>query len=189
MSEGPDRTEAVDSDGGNRLTVYTIGHGVAPVAEMTAALVRHGVALVVDVRSVPYSQWTPQFNREALERSLAAAEIGYAFAGDYLGGRPTDPTCYKAGVVPEGEANYLALVDYEEVARRPWYRRGLARLVELARQRSTALMCSEEEPARCHRHHLIAQSLLGLGIEVRHIRQNGTVEPAAVEPKQLSLLP
>jgi uncharacterized protein (DUF488 family) len=189
MSDAPGRAESHDTDGRERLVVYTIGHGVAPVAEVIAGLERHAVALVVDVRSVPYSQWTPQFNREAIERALATVAIGYAFAGDYLGGRPTDPTCYKAGVVPEGEANYLALVDYDEVARRPWYRRGLTRLIELARERPTAIMCSEEEPDRCHRHHLIAQSLLALGIEVRHIRRDGTIEAAGVEPKQLSLLP
>ena len=49
-------------------------------------------------------------------------------------------------------------------------------------------MCSEEDPRRCHRHHLIARSLLELGIEVGHIRRDGTVEPATAEPRQLSLL-
>jgi uncharacterized protein (DUF488 family) len=50
-------------------------------------------------------------------------------------------------------------------------------------------MCSEEDPARCHRHHLIAQSLLTQGVVVQHIRRGGTLEPAAIEPKQLTLLP
>lgn len=170
-------------------TVYTIGHSNVPVDEVIAALRGRGIAVVVDVRSVPFSHYTPWFNRNALEPVLVASGIGYAFAGDYLGGRPTDPTCYLAGELPVGEANYLALVDYEEVARRPWFRRGLGRLVEIARERPTAIMCSEEDPARCHRHHLIAQALLEVGVEVRHIRRQGVVEVAAAEPKQLSLLP
>ena len=170
-------------------TILTIGHSNLSSEEFVAVLRRHGVATVVDVRSVPFSQYTPQFNRGVLERALAGAGIGYAFAGDYLGGRPTDPTCYKDGEVPEGEANYLVLVDYDEVATRPWYRRGLARLIEIAVERPTAIMCSEEDPLRCHRHHLIAQTLLERGIAVAHVRKGGAVEPAAPAVKQLGLLP
>ena len=173
---------------GNATSIYTIGHSNLAVEEVVSALRRHGIAVVVDVRSVPFSQYTPQFNRNALERTLAGTEIRYAFAGEHLGGRPTDPTCYRTGSVPVGEANYQALVDYAEVATRPWYRRGLERLVEIAASQPTAIMCSEEDPRRCHRHHLIARSLLELGIEVGHIGRDGTVEPATVEPRQLSLL-
>ena len=171
------------------ITIYTVGHSNVPVEDLLATLRRHGITTVVDVRSVPFSQYTPQFNREALERTLAEAGVDYAFAGDSLGGRPTDPTCYRAGVVPTGEANYLALVDYDEVATRPWFRQGVDRLIELAAERRVAIMCSEEDPQRCHRHHLIAQSLLKGGIPGEHIRKGGLVEPAAVEARQLSLLP
>lgn len=121
--------------------------------------------------------------------NLSGEGIGYAYGGDHLGGRPTDPTCYRAGVVPEGEANFLALVDYAEVATRPWFRRGLERLIAIAAERPTAMMCSEEDPLRCHRHHLIAQALLGRGIAVGHIRKGGAIEPAAPAVKQLGLLP
>jgi uncharacterized protein (DUF488 family) len=62
-------------------------------------------------------------------------------------------------------------------------------LIELAGKGRTAIMCSEEDPQRCHRHHLIAQALLARGIAVEHIRRGGEVEPAAAEAKQLSLLP
>ena len=169
--------------------IYTIGHSNLSGEVFVTALRRHGVATVVDVRSVPFSRYTPQFNRGALERTLAGDSIGYRFAGDYLGGRPTDPTCYLAGELPEGEADYLSLVDYDEVATRPWFRRGLNRLLEIARERPTAVMCSEEDPLRCHRHHLIAQALLTRGVEVRHVRKDGIVEVAAVEAKQMTLLP
>lgn len=173
----------------NPTTIATIGHSNLPIEELVAMLRRHEIATVVDVRSTPYSQYTPQFNRDTLERSLAGSGLSYLFAGDYLGGRPTDPTCYHAGVVPEGDANYLALVDYDEVAKRAWYRRGIDRLVEVAGEQRTAMMCSEEDPARCHRHHLIAQSLLALGIEVQHLRKGGSVESAPRLARQLSLLP
>lgn len=171
------------------LTIYTIGHSSVPPEELVALLTGQGVAGVVDVRRVPFSRWTPQFNRDALERSLTEHGLAYAFAGDDLGGRPTDPTGYRDGLLPEGEADYLSLVDYPEVARRPWFRRGLARLVELASERPTAIMCSEEDPLRCQRHHPIARALIERGIAVAHIRRGGGVERAGPPPKQLSLLP
>lgn len=160
------------------LEISTIGHSNATAAEIVALLQAHGITRVVDVRSAPYSQYAPQFNREDLARTLEAAGIAYVYAGQHLGGRPTDPTCYKKGELPSGHASYLALVDYGAVAQRDWYRRGIARLVELAAERPTAILCSEEDPRRCHRHHLIAQTLLAQGIAVWHIRRDGRREAA-----------
>jgi uncharacterized protein (DUF488 family) len=171
------------------LTVYSIGHSNRDADDLVGALLAHGIGAVVDVRSVPFSQYTPQFNRDAIEPRLGAAGIAYHFAGKLLGGRPDDPTCYHAGAVPDAGADFLGLVDYDEVAKRPWYRRGLDRLVEIAGTRRTAMMCSEEDPARCHRQHLIAQSLLDRGIAVGHIRRDGSVDAATARTRQLSLLP
>jgi uncharacterized protein (DUF488 family) len=167
--------------------VYTIGHSNLPVAVFIARLQQHAVEAIVDVRSAPYSQFNPQFNREDLARALDASGIAYAFAGDFLGGRPKDPACYKNGVVPEGKADYLKLVDYKAVARQPYFQKGLARLLEIAGESRTAIMCSEEDPNLCHRHHLVAQSLLGQGVGVLHIRGNGEVEEAQREAEQLGL--
>ena len=171
------------------LEIFTIGHSNLTAEDVVVMLREHAIVMLVDVRSVPYSQYTPQFNREAWERTLREAGIRYAFAGEYLGGRPTDPTCYRTGALPDGDADYLSLVDYDEVARRPWFQKGLARLVAIARESRTAIMCSEEDPDRCHRHHLIAQSLLRAGLAVTHIRKGGRLETATPEPNQLSLLP
>jgi uncharacterized protein (DUF488 family) len=169
------------------ITIYTIGHSNMPFAALLALLQRHQIAVLVDVRSAPYSQYTPQFNREVLAQDLNAAGIDYRFAGAYLGGRPTDPTCYKTGVVPEGDADFLKIVDYAEVAKRDWYRRGLDRLIAIARAQRTAIMCSEEDPAHCHRQHLIAQTLLARQIAVWHIRATGDLEAARNETQQMRL--
>lgn len=160
-------------------TIATIGHSNLSAEEFVAALKAHQIATLVDVRSAPYSRWAPQFNRDDLARTLRLAGVEYRFAGDVLGGRPTDPTCYKNGELPGDKADFLALVDYGEVAKRDWYRAGITRLIELAEGARTAIMCSEEDPARCHRHHLIAQTLLDAGVSVEHIRKDGRVERAA----------
>jgi len=155
---------------GDSVQVYTIGHSNVPSADVVELLRTHGIRTLVDVRSVPYGQYTPQFSREAFAEELRRADIEYRFAGEHLGGRPKDPTCYKDGRVPDGHADYLQLVDYEEVARRPWFRKGLEHLARLAGEQPTAIMCSEEDPSRCHRHRLIAVNLLAVGVRVRHIR-------------------
>jgi uncharacterized protein (DUF488 family) len=172
------------------LTIFTIGHSNHALDKFIDLLKTHEIKALVDVRSSPFSQYTPHFNRHELERSLNDVGIDYAYAGEYLGGRPKDPSCYKNGIVPEGKADFLELVDYSALAQQPSYRRGLARLREIARESRIVVMCSEEDPQRCHRHHLIAQSLLACGDLVLHIRgaSNESIEAAQREAQQLSLL-
>ena len=174
------------------LELYTIGHSTLVIDDFLGLLKENYIQVLVDVRSQPYSRYNPQFNRESFKHAMAYANIEYVFAGEHLGGRPTDPTCYKDGVVPDGKADYLKLVDYAEVMKRDWYQSGIKRLLEIAGERQTALMCSEENPMQCHRHRLITQTLLKQGITVWHIRSDGTVEeakplPEKIEPHQLSL--
>src|SRR5438477_11569674 len=74
------------------LRVLTIGHSNFAPGEFLALLKLHGVQVVVDVRSAPYSRFAPQFNRATLAASLGNVRIEPRRAGDYLGGRPPDPT-------------------------------------------------------------------------------------------------
>ena len=162
-----------------RLVVYTIGHSNLDADRFVRALTSFGIDTLIDVRSMPFSRFVPWFNREALQVTLEDAGIDYRFAGDYLGGRPTDPTCYFRGVVPPKDANFLQEVDYAEVARRPWFRRGIERVQALAKDGTVAIMCSEEDPSQCHRYHLITQALLA-DADVLDIRTAGVEEPRAV---------
>lgn len=159
------------------MKLYTIGHSNHSLQELVRLLEDNSITNLVDVRTAPYSRHNPQFNRENLEIALSQREIQYAYAGKYLGGRPSDPTCYKSRTLPGDGADYLHEVDYPEVMKRDWFVRGIERLLEMADEHTTAIMCSEENPAECHRHHLIAQFLLETHpeVDVRHIRGDGTV--------------
>jgi uncharacterized protein (DUF488 family) len=171
-----------------QVEIYTIGHSNSSAGEFIDALRKHGVQTIVDVRSAPYSQYTPHFNRDTLAHILEDAGIAYVFAGEYLGGRPQDPTCYKHGKVPTGKVDYLKLVDYAAVSRRPWYLKGIERLVQIASERTTAVMCSEEDPHHCHRYHLITPTLQQRGFTVTHIRlKEPAEEPDATLPQQMTL--
>ena len=152
------------------LTIYTIGHSNIQASTLVALLEQYQIQVLVDVRSSPYSQYSPQFNRENIELTLQEAGIEYRFAGEYLGGRPKDPSCYKSSELPDGKVDYLHLVDYSIVMTKDFFQKGIQRLIELAQSSRTAIMCSEEDPARCHRHHLIGRYLTGKGITVLHIR-------------------
>jgi uncharacterized protein (DUF488 family) len=166
--------------------IYTIGHSNKSASELVDLLRMHRIKLPVDVRSSPYSSYVPQFNRENLSLYLANSDIGYWYAGDCLGGRPKDPTCYKSGKIPEGKANYLEQVDYNEVAKRNWFKSELSHLISRSKEHGTVIMCSEEDPNRCHRHHLLAKTLSEKGMIIRHIRREGNLDEAKFDKSSKS---
>jgi uncharacterized protein (DUF488 family) len=146
--------------------VLTIGHSTHPVQRFVELLQRHGVTAVSDVRSTPFSRFNPQFNKEALERSLKACGIKYVFLGRELGARSEDPSCYENG-----------RVQYSRLARTELFKSGLDRVVQGARKYRIALMCAERDPLECHRALLVGRALVERGIEVGHILADGTMEP------------
>ena len=149
--------------------IFTIGHSNQTSDDFVALLGVHAIEVVVDVRSRPYSRYAPQFNSDQLKASLPAAGVKYLFLGKELGGRPDSLDYYDA----EG------YVLYDRVARAPFFLAGLARLETGMQRYRVAMMCSEEDPAGCHRHLLIARVLEGRGIAVRHIRGDGRLQTPA----------
>ena len=160
------------------LLIHTVGHSDHTTEAFVDLLRRHEITLVVDVRSQPYSRWADQFNRETLARDLEDAGIAYRFMGDVLGGRPADPSLYDPG---------QDRPDYRRVEQTPAYRTGIERLIELARARRVALMCGEGDHRDCHRHLLVAQTLLARGVRVLHVQPDGRTVEAEPVARQLSL--
>jgi uncharacterized protein (DUF488 family) len=163
------------------MQLYTIGHSNHPSEKFLHLLEENRIALLVDVRSAPYSRYNLQFNKESLEHTLSIHHIKYIYAGKHLGGRPTDLTCFKGGKLPDQETNYLHEVNYPEVMKRPWFQKGIERLLELAEKQTTAILCSEEDPTQCHRHHLITKYLMNEypDWKIWHIRGDENVINAA----------
>lgn len=172
-------------------SIWTIGHSTMPIEDFLRLLQSEKIHLVIDVRSAPYSRFAPQFNKLDLENSLRRRGIAYRFDGERLGGRPSDPNCYRSGVVPDHaqREEFLKLVDYEAVKQKDWFQAGLNEAMAASKACRVALMCSEENPLECHRHRLIASALQARDVDVLHIRKDGTVltavfssQPELVQP-------
>jgi uncharacterized protein (DUF488 family) len=144
------------------IPIYTIGYGARTIDDFLTVLDDHRIAYLIDVRSMPYSRFKPEFSRDALKARLTAAGIRYIYLGDRLGGQPNDAACYSDGKVI-----------YDAVAQLPAFREGLGRVEQAYRQQlRVVLMCSEGKPEQCHRSKLIGQQLAQLNIPVIHIDEN-----------------
>ncbi len=149
-----------------RIPVLTIGHSNHAPEAFLALLKRHGVDVIVDVRSAPYSRYLPHFNKEHLAKTLNESGIRYVFRGKDLGGQPAERAFYDE----DGR------IRYDEVARTPAYGEGMDFIVDGADECRIALMCSEKEPLDCHRTLMVSQSLAQRGVAVAHIHADGSVE-------------
>lgn len=153
------------------MTIWTVGHGSRSIAELLALLAEAEVTCLVDVRAYPVSRRHPQFNRDGLERSLAAAGLRYIWQGEALGGRrrpaPDSPhTALRS-------AGFRAYADHMLSGE---FQRALADLIQLAARERPAVMCAERLPWRCHRF-LIADALSVRDIPVIHLVSPGKHHP------------
>jgi uncharacterized protein (DUF488 family) len=144
------------------MTVYTLGHSTLDLDAFLALLARRGIGGIADVRRFPASRRHPHFGREALAASLAAAGVAYEWLPALGGRRPAHAGSPHVGWRVDAFRGYADHMESAEFAG------GLARLLELAAARPTAIMCAEAVPWRCHRQ-LVADALVARGIEVRDV--------------------
>jgi hypothetical protein len=144
-------------------TLFTLGHSTRPLDEFAALLRAHGVGRVADVRSVPRSRHNPQFNKDVLGKYLRARRIGYRHMKE-LGGlrHPRKDSELNAGW---RNASFRGYADYMQTAE---FAAALEKLTAAAARTTTAILCAEAVPWRCHRS-MIADALTARGWEVRHI--------------------
>jgi uncharacterized protein (DUF488 family) len=137
-------------------TIFTIGHGRHPFAYFLELLQKHEIRFVCDVRAFARSRW-PQFNGLVLQSLLEENGIGYEHIPETGGKNKPKP---------------------EDLA---W---GLNRIVEIASDVPTAMMCSESKPlsdhkkprANCHRVGMLSPRLRAAGIDrILHILPNGEI--------------
>lgn len=136
------------------LTIYSIGHGRHAFDYFLELLRQFEIEFLCDVRSVARSRW-PQFNGGVLRELLAENGVGYEHLPETGGKTRPKP---------------------EDLAR------GLERIIEIASDVRTVMMCSESQPlsahktprANCHRVGMLAPMLRAKGVDrVIHILPDG----------------
>jgi uncharacterized protein (DUF488 family) len=134
--------------------IYTIGHGRHPFSDFLELLQNFSIEFLCDVRSIARSRW-PHFNGLVLAELLRENGIGYEHLPETGGKTKPKP---------------------DDLAR------GVDRIIEIASDVRTAIMCSESKPlsqhkvprANCHRVGMLAPMLRAKGIErIIHILPNG----------------
>jgi uncharacterized protein (DUF488 family) len=148
------------------VVLFSIGHSNHSIETFLALLHQHKLQVLIDVRSSPYSRYVPQFNSTPLSSAVQQAGIKYGFMGDTLGGRPDGDEFYDAD----------SYVLYERMASASFFLKGIKRIQKIGNYYRAAILCSEENPAICHRHLLIGRVLRQQGCELLHIRGNGRLQ-------------
>lgn len=160
--------------------VFTVGHSNHTPEVLAGLLQAHGIEVVVDVRSAPYSKFSPHFNREQLAR-LFQPDVRYAFMGDSLGGRPRGDEFYD-------EHGHVL---YGPLSRSAVFVDGLRVLEKNASRYRLALLCSEADPTSCHRFLLVTKALKNRGFNpdnILHILGDGSVRAESALAFQGSML-
>jgi uncharacterized protein (DUF488 family) len=156
-------------------TVFTIGHSTRTAEEFAHLLRAHGVRRVIDIRTIPRSRHNPQFNRETLRKFLRNRRINYRHMKSMGGLRRTRPDSQNPGWQ---KASFRGFADYMQTEE---FSRALEKLIDLAEEKPTAIMCAEAVPWRCHRS-LIGDALLARGFKVKDILSPTRAKPHLLNP-------
>lgn len=145
-----------------QTNIWTVGHSTQTIGDFLALLSANGIKALADVRRFPASRRHPQFNQDEVRESLAAESIEYLHLPELGGRRRARPD--SANTVWRNPS-FRGYADYMETDA---FRAGIERLLLLAWDKRTAVMCAEAVWWRCHRA-LIADYLKASDFNVIHI--------------------
>lgn len=152
------------------LQLWTIGHSTRPIDEFLTLLKAHEIQQLVDVRTVPKSRHNPQFNTDELAKSLKKAGLTYVHMPQLGGLRKAKKDSINTGW---RNASFRGYADYMQTDE---FSRALGELRADSRSQTTAIMCAEAVPWRCHRS-LIADALVSRGWTVLDIMTEQRATP------------
>jgi uncharacterized protein (DUF488 family) len=137
-------------------TIYTIGYEATTMTDFLAALAKAGVQRVIDVRALPLSR-RPGFSKSLLAASLKEAGI------DYVHLKALGTPKRGRDAAKKGDVETLTAV-YDDQLALPEAQAAAARMLDLAGEKPSALLCYERDPQHCHRTLLL--DAVGEGVEV-----------------------
>jgi len=149
--------------------VYTMGFSTRDWEETVALLHAYSIERLVDIRTLPGSKRTPQFNLDHLRAALPKSGIEYIHMKS-LGGlrKPRKDSINTAWRNDSfrGYADYMQTAEFESA---------LSQLENLIRQKVSVFCCTEAVFWRCHRQ-LVSDTLIIRGFRVGHILSLSKVE-------------
>lgn len=147
--------------------VYTVGHSSHSVQYFIDLLNMHGINCALDVRSVPFSKYVPQFNKDTIKNTLNNCGIYCIYMGYELGIIRTEKEVY----------NENGYIDFEKIRHSDFFRKGIERILTgVKKGYKIVVMCTEKDPIDCHRSILIGKELSDRGIIIKHILEDGRLE-------------
>jgi uncharacterized protein (DUF488 family) len=139
------------------MRIFTIGYENATMSDFLSALQKAGVERVIDVRAVPNSR-RPGFSKTPLRNALAEAGIEYVHLRAL--GTPADGrAAARAGRHADLKRIYAGQLELPEAIAQG------AQMIDLAREKPSALLCYERDPVGCHRSLLIEAVASGALVE------------------------
>lgn len=147
-------------------SIYTIGYTAFKIDEFISIMKKYNITCVIDVRSLAYSQYYSDYNKEALKKVLSLHGIIYRNYSEEFGARQTEKCYFSA-------KGYLDFKKYVKSERfEVGYKKILAG-IELGY--SFVLMCAETDPIDCHRSIMLGREFYLRGFEVRNILKSGEI--------------
>ena len=138
--------------------IYSIGHSTRTIEDFIALMKAYKIEKVVDVRTIAGSRYNPQYNQESLDKSLQSNNISYIRLEKLGGLRHTTKASMNTAW------KNLSFRGYADYMQTPEFREGIQKLITIAKEKQTVIMCAEAVPWRCHR------SLIGDALVVRKIK-------------------
>lgn len=136
------------------MKIFTIGHSTRSFEEFLRVLKAYGIKVVIDIRHFPSSRKFPWFNKENLEIELPNNGIKYFWIEELGGFR---------------KEGYEAYMETQE------WKLGINKLINIASESKTVIMCAEILWWKCHRR-LVSNWLLNNKWEVIHIFNENKIQ-------------
>jgi uncharacterized protein (DUF488 family) len=149
--------------------IFTIGYSTRSIEIFIELLKAHEIKTVIDIRTIPKSRHSPEYNKEALKIFLKEANIDYRHIKELGGLRHSSKHSINTGWL---NASFRGFADYMQTQD---FQIGLEKLEKIAEKKRCVLMCAEGVPWRCHRS-LIADALMMKKYKVFHIQSKKTAK-------------
>jgi uncharacterized protein (DUF488 family) len=152
-----------------------VGHSTRTIEAFIQLIQAYRIETVIDIRKIAKSRHNPQYNQAELSQSLRAQNLSYLRKEGLGGLRHTTKASLNTGW------ENLSFRGYADYMQTPAFTESIERLVEIATETQTVIMCAEAVPWRCHRS-LVGDALLIRKIPVVDILSEKSSRPHKLTP-------